>query len=251
MYIEKNCIKCGKCLTLCPVGAISAENFNIDREICINCGKCAEACPADAKKLVGKQVTIDEVLEEVEKDRLFYRNSCGGVTVGGGEPTMQYEFVASLLQKCQQRNIHTVMETCCYAKWDHMKRILEHLDLVYCDIKHMDPIEHMKLAGVSNRLILQNVKRVAKYMTSMIIRIPIIPGYNDSEKNIAHIAKFVASLGSVNKIELLPYHRLGEHKYEWLGREYLLKNLQPPTQEHMEKLERIVREYGLDVQLNG
>lgn len=228
------------------MGAISPD-FHIDRRISNLCGRCAEVCPSNAKKMSGREVTVNEILEEVEKDRLFYRRSDGGVTIGGGEPTMQAQFVANVLRECQRLNLHTAIETSGFAKWDHLKTVLEHVDLVYFDIKHMDPNEHLKLTGASNEIILQNAKRVADSRTAMIIRIPIIPGYNDSKDNMEATAQFIADL-EVNRVELLAYHRLGEHKYEWNGKEYQLKGLQPPALEHMSELERIYVGHGLSLE---
>jgi pyruvate formate lyase activating enzyme len=247
IYIEDNCINCEACVYACPAGAISKETLRIAKEICINCEKCADACPANAKRLIGRRVTVDEVLAEVEKDRLFYRSSGGGVTISGGEPMVQHEFVARLLEKCQERSIHTTIETCGYAKWNQVQNMLRHLDLVLYDIKHMDPEQHVKLTGVSNELILRNAARIAKTNVHMIVRIPIIPGSNDSEDNVESIAKFVVSLITVNTVEFLGYHRLGEPKCQWLGREYPMKDVSPPTREHLERLARIVSQYGLNV----
>jgi pyruvate formate lyase activating enzyme len=246
LYIEQNCIKCGRCLAACPIGAISPD-FHIDRRICNLCGRCAEVCPSNAKKLSGREVTVSEVLEEIEKDRLFYRRSNGGVTIGGGEPTMQAEFVASVLRECHRLNLHTAIETSGFAKWDSLKRVLEHTDLVYFDIKHMNLNEHIKLTGASNEIILQNARRVADSKTPMIIRVPIIPGYNDSKDNMQSTARFIVDLG-VKRVELLAYHRLGEHKYEWTGKEYQLKGLEPPIREHMIELEKTYVSNGINLE---
>jgi pyruvate formate lyase activating enzyme len=249
LYIEQNCIKCGRCLAACPLGAISRD-FHIDRRICNLCGRCAEVCPSNAKKISGREVTVDEVLEEVEKDRLFYRRSDGGVTIGGGEPTMQPKFVANVLRKCQRLNVHTAIETSGFAKWDHLETVLKHVDLVYFDIKHMDPNEHLKLTGASNALILQNAKKVADSKTLMIIRVPVIPGHNDSKSNMESTAQFIAGLG-VNRVELLAYHRLGEHKYQWIGKKYQLEGLEPPVREHMIELASVYARHGLTVESGG
>lgn len=221
--------------------------MRIDRELCTNCLACTQICPANARRVAGRQVTVDQVIEEIEKDRLFYRASGGGVTVGGGEPTMQCEFASDLLAECQRRNIHTAIETSGYASWSSFERVLPHLDLVLFDIKSMDPEEHVRLTGASNEPVLRNARRIAKYATPLIIRVPIIPGYTDSQRNIESIAKFAKELGTVAQIELLPYHQLGERKYEWLEREYPLKRVQPPTQEHVESLGEIMMQHGLSV----
>lgn len=251
IYIEKNCIRCRACIYACLTGAISKETLRIAKDICTSCEKCADVCPANARRLVGRRMTVSEVVAEVEKDRLFYRSSGGGVTISGGEPMMQHEFVARLLKKCRELSIHTAVETCGYADWNEMEKVLRHLDLVLYDIKHMDSDMHAKLTGVSNETILQNAVRIAKINVPMIIRVPIIPGSNDSEENIESTAKFVAALGRVDTIELLGYHRLGEPKYEWLEKEYSMKDVSPPTREHLERLARIAARYGLRVLISG
>jgi len=251
IYIETNCIKCGRCVVACRTGAISPSTLRITNKMCTNCWACSQICPADARRVAGRQVTVHQVLGEIEKDRLFYRASGGGVTVGGGEPTMQCEFVTSLLTECQRRNIHTAIETCGYARWSRLERILQHLDLVLFDIKSMDPEEHVRLTGVSNEPVLRNARRIASYAIPVIIRVPIIPGYTDSQSNIESIAKFATGLRTVTQIELLPYHQLGERKYEWLGREYPLRRVEPPTQEHMESLGEIIMQHGLSVRIRN
>jgi pyruvate formate lyase activating enzyme len=210
-----------------------------------------EACPNQALALVGHRVTVEELFREVDKDSPFYRRSDGGVTVGGGEPTMQQAFVAAFLEKCQQHYMHTAIETCGYVKGEHIERILEHVDLVYFDIKHMDAAVHRELTGVSNVLILENVRK-ASAMRPTIVRIPIVPGCNDSEENILATATFAAALGeNLERVELLSYHRYGTQTYRRLGREYTLADVEPPADEHMERLKAIVESSGVSAQIGG
>jgi len=213
-FAEKNCIKCGRCLELCPVGAIteSRKGREINREVCTSCGKCAEVCPTGALILWGREMTVKEVMEEVQKDIPFYLTSGGGVTISGGEPMMQSEFVGILLEECHRNGLHTAIETSGYANWESFERVLRHLNLVFYDLKQMDPVKHKEFTGVSNKLILENAKKIDSKGISMIIRIPIIPGYTDSEENIREIAKFTKELKTVREVNLLPYHRLGESK---------------------------------------
>jgi len=261
---ESNCIGCGNCFKVCPLNAIYVDGgvYRIDRRICNNCGKCAQVCCANSKKLIGKWMSVDDVLSEVRKDVLFYRNSggeaawgggSGGVTLSGGEPLMQPAFVVELLKRCRQLGIHTVMETSGYAEYEILRNISEHLDLLYFDIKHMDPVKHLELIGVSNEIILSNAEKVVKVMTErsnhMIIRVPVISGYNDSEENIERTAQFVATLKGVVGIELLPYHRLGAHKYKQLGHVYRLEGLLAPSDERLQKLKCISETRGLRVQV--
>lgn len=252
-FLSVKCVgieKCNApCLNVCPVQAITLSEEGkprTDREICRNCGKCAEACYYGARMIVGKNMTIEEVLVEVERDKPFYRNLNGGVTVGGGEPLMQCEFVTKFLKICRERFIHTALETSGYAPWKRLKRVLEYVDLVYYDIKHMDSLKHKELTGVTNHLILRNAERI--FTTTMdsqiIIRVPIVFGCNDSQENIDATTRFVAESGG-KMIELLPYHKLGIPKYTQYGLEYELKEIEPPTKEDIQRLRNIVKSYGL------
>jgi len=254
LYTESKCEKCLRCVEECPKKAIifsDKEKIKIDRKLCNTCGQCVEICPNQALKLIGDQRTVEELFQDVMKDSNFYRRSDGGVTIGGGEPTMQHEFVADLLKKCKETYVHTAMETCGYVKWENLEKILEYIDLLYFDIKHMDTLEHKKITGVSNELILENAKKAAK-MRPIIIRIPLIPGYNDSEENLLNTGKFAAGLGeNLLRVELLPFHKFGTGNYEQLGREYELKDLEPPSEEYMNKLKNLVESCGVKVQVGG
>lgn len=249
--ISDKCIGCGQCLTTCPQGATTLSKtgeIKINRKLCTGCGKCVETCYAGARVVIGKYMTVRHVLEEIMKDSIFYRRSSGGVTLSGGEPLMQAESAREILRGCSERNIHTALETSGYADWESVKAILEYVDLVFLDIKHMDSFAHRKFTGVPNELILENAKNISLLKIPMIIRVPIIPGYTDSEENIKATAKYVVGLRTVNKIELLAYHGYGELKYERLGSRYRLKNLKPPSKERMERLKEIVESYGLRCQ---
>ena len=254
LHIKIHCRKCGRCIEVCPIGALTfseEDGPKIDRELCTSCAQCVEACPNRAWELVGTSVTVEELFQEVKKDVPFYRRSNGGVTVGGGEPMMQYEFVAEFLKKCKQQYIHTCIETCAYGKWEHLEKLLKYLDLIYIDIKHMDPLVHRELTGVSNERILENARK-ASALCPMIIRIPTVPGYNDSGDNILATAKFAAELGeNLKRVELLPYHKLGKKTYNWLSREYKLDDVEPPSDSYMGRLEGIVEHCGVRAKIGG
>ena len=252
-FIDARCVgveSCqARCVEACPEQAISLSPEGkpvIDRAACIRSGSCSAACYYGALELVGREMTVEEVLSEVEKDRPFYRRSGGGVTIGGGEPLMQAEFVAELLGACQERHLHTAIETTGFASPRHLRRVLEHVDLVYFDIKHIDPVRHEELTGVSNQRALENLQQVlsADEHYRVIIRITTVPGFNDSEENISATARLVADLG-FEEIELVPYHRLGMAKYGQYGGEYLLGAVEPPSRDRMQELRRLVEEFGL------
>jgi pyruvate formate lyase activating enzyme len=252
-FIESRCVGgdgCGApCLSACPLKAIRLNaqgKPSIDRKVCDACGKCATACSKDALTVVGREMTVDEVMAEVEKDRAFYRRSGGGVTIGGGEPLAQYDFTAELLKAAQTAYLHTAIETSGHAPWSHLQAVLKHVDLLQFDLKHVNPVKHRELTGQSNELILDNLKKVlsVKSPLDVIVRIPVVPGCNDSAQNVRETAQLVAGLG-FKLTELVPYHRLGVAKYGQYGMVYLLAGCQPAPQDHLDRLRDIVKEAGL------
>jgi pyruvate formate lyase activating enzyme len=251
-FIEARCIgakDCGApCVAACTVGSISLSDAGkaiIDRSDCDVCGKCAAACGKGALKVVGRVMPVDQVMAEVEKDRPFYRRSGGGITVGGGEPLAQYQFAAELLKAAHEAYLHTALETCGHAPWTNLSAVLEHVDLLQFDIKHMDPTKHKDMTGKSNELIIDNLKKVRsiKDPRDVIVRIPIIPRYNDSVDNIRATVKFAAGLG-FNRIELVPYHRLGTSKYAQYGMLNPLDGCEPPSDADMARLRAVVSACG-------
>lgn len=250
MFVRKNCIGCGKCVTLCPQGCTNAEDFSIDRKACTLCGICVKYCYANAKKTVGKEMSVYDVLEEIEKDWVFYHNSQGGLTVGGGEPTAQPKFVATLLNQCKKLALHTAIETCGFGDWERISPVLCAPDQIFFDLKHMDSIMHKKLTGVDNTSILENAERVAKKGKDITFRLPLIPGCSDSKENITQTGKFVAGLTGENpqiKIELLPYHALGADKYKWMDIPYSLEELQAPDSRTVEHYNKLLESLGCNV----
>lgn len=237
-FIKNNCIKCGSCYSECEEKAIGKEDFDIDRNLCINCGRCETVCPTNTKKTIGYIITVEKLFEKIDKDRIFYRNSEGGVTVGGGEPTVQPEFVASFLKMCKDNNVHTSIETCGYAKWRDVESIIENVDSAFFDIKCMDNNKHKILTGVENGIILDNIAKAAEKIP-VTIRTPIIPGYNDYEENLIDTINFSSQLKKINGIEFLMYHSLGVYKYDWIGREYSLFHIKQPDDKYKEKIKEI------------
>jgi pyruvate formate lyase activating enzyme len=256
MFYSERCTGCGQCVQVCPQGAIEIfeGRSRTDREICTGHGKCVEACPNEARGLVGKYVSVEEAFKEVMKDRAFYKRSGGGLTISGGEPTLQGEFMVELLEKCQNSGIHTIVETCGYVGWETLGNVMRHTDMVLYDIKLIDPAEHVKYTGVLNNQILDNARRLAKTYARcpMVVRVPIIPGYTDSIKNIEGIAKFISTeLGDTVRFELLNYNPLGETKYERLSREYGASGVRPVSDESLKKLKEIFSAFGVKCQAEG
>lgn len=204
-------------------------------------------------KVIGRDVTVEEVLEEVEKDRGYYRRSGGGLTLSGGESLCQPVFIKALLQAAKGRGINTAMESMGCASYEVIKDILPYLDTYLMDIKHIDPAKHKEFTGRSNELMLENARKIAASgLTELVIRVPVIPTFNDTPEEIAGIARFADKLPGVKKIHLLPYHRLGQDKYEGLSREYLMKDILPPENEHMQMLKKVVENCSnLECQIGG
>lgn len=202
-------------------------------------------------KTVGRDVTVEEVLKEVLRDRMYYRRSGGGVTLSGGESLTQPDFAVALLTACQENGVHTAIETTGFASSEVIERYLPVLDCVLMDIKHVDSQKHQEFTTRPNDRILQNARLIAEKAKRLIIRVPVIPTFNDTEEEIGAIAAFAASLPNVNEIHLLPYHRMGADKYTGLGREYTMAHITPPTAEHMELLRRKAECYGLKALIGG
>ena len=203
-------------------------------------------------KIVGRDVTVGEVIEEVKKDSVHYHRSDGGMTLSGGECLMQPTFASALLQAAQELGINTAIESTGFAKFEMIEqKILPWLDLYLMDIKHMNSKKHKLFTGQPNELILENARKITNSGQKLIVRVPVIPTFNDTPEEIYAIAQFARSLNGVNEIDLLPYHRLGQDKYDGIGREYSLAHLEPPTNEHMEMLKEVAASTGLKVKIGG
>ena len=254
-FDSEQCKGCGTCVQACPEGAIELYDGRswTNRKLCMGAGKCAEVCPHEARNVMGRYVTAEEIFKQVAGDAIFYQRSGGGVTLSGGEPLAQPRFAMSLLKLCKDASIHTALDTCGYAPWDMVRQVLDYVDLVLYDFKHMDPVEHEKCTGVSNDLILDNARKIHHELSIPILaRVPIIPGYNDSVENIEATARFIATeLGNSIKVHLLPYHRLGETKYERLEKPGKSVSIEPPSEERMLGLKEIVESVGLTAYIGG
>ncbi|QAZ66737.1 glycyl-radical enzyme activating protein [Solidesulfovibrio carbinolicus] len=234
LRIPHNCISCVKCMTLCPQQAICYDGggeIDIDRVRCDLCGDCVTSCYAGSMTIVGRYLTAGEVMEEVDRDRKFYAESGGGVTFSGGEPTSQPDFLLSCLRAAKARGLHTAVETCGHAPWETLAALRDVVDLFLCDIKHMDTARHRELTGMPNERILDNIAHLSQAGSALRLRLPLVPGVNDSEANIVASAQFAAGLPTLEGFDILPYHRLGEAKWRQLGRVYPLHDVAPHTRE--------------------
>jgi pyruvate formate lyase activating enzyme len=251
-HIDTLCDGCGRCLEVCERKAIAlnAQGVEIQRERCDDCGQCVEVCAPGALKMFGRDVTVNEVFEEIKKDELYYRNSDGGVTASGGEPLSQPSFVAALFKRCQEAGIHTALDTCGLATRRVLEQVLECADLVLFDLKLIDDAAHAAMTEGQNRAILANARLIAGMGIPLIIRIPLIPRYTDTEENITALVGFVRELGdAVMAVNVLPYHRFGSSKYDVLDRAYALRDMTSPPPERVQAIARRFEALALECEI--
>lgn len=261
-YFPERCIGCGECLDRCPNQAHTLkDDFHLYlRELCNNCGTCTDTCYSNALVLTGKYMTVDEVMKEILRDRMFYETSNGGVTLSGGEPVLQPKFATEILKRCKEQDLHTAIETCGNYQWQQLESMLPFTDLIMMDMKLIDPIKHKSACGDCNQQILANARRLALTNKPIIFRIPIVPTVNDTIEDVGAIVRFVHNVvelrvkhnngkGEVAEIqlELLPFHRLASDKYRSLGMEYRARDLKPPTEERIQELTEIAEIEGVEL----
>jgi pyruvate formate lyase activating enzyme len=253
MLREERCISCLECLQACENGAISQSDGSVSTALdkCTSCGNCTQVCPSGAREIIGREVTVPQVIEEVARDIIFYDQSGGGVTFSGGEPLLQPDFLGALLQECREREIHTAVDTSGCASFNVLNRICGDVDLFLYDIKLMDDEKHRRYTGVSNGLILKNLQEISQRGHEIIVRVPVVPDVNDDEENICKLGDFVTSLAHRPQIDLLGYHKLGLEKYRRLRRAWNLPETQPPSAERMAEIAATLRGFGLRVTTRG
>ena len=270
LYRAGRCLRCGECVEVCPERAIhlesnvfaehpcgtrrwrneslpTSESVVTDRNKCTRCQTCVTVCYSGAREFSGREMTVSEVMREIEREIPFYDESHGGVTFSGGEPLMQPTFLSALLKACRKQEIHTVVDTSGFANWNVFEHIRGDVDLFLYDLKHMDSKRHRAVTGVPNEVILENLRLLSASGANCIIRIPLIPGINDDEKNLVQSGKFLASLSHIQNVELMGYHDIAQAKYEALGREYVLAGTKPPSEAEMHHAAEVLRSYGLIV----
>ncbi len=251
LYFEDRCLQCGDCIRSCPNCALELnEHVMVHEDRCQRCGQCSETCVAVARELAGRWMSIGEVVKAVECDRVFFEESQGGVTVSGGEPLQQAQFAEILLAACQQRGIHTTLDTCGYGSRDMLVKIAPHVDLFLYDLKIADPDKHRAFTGRSNDLILENLGWLAQQRKQVIVRVPVIPGMNDDDENLAGIAQIAGGLG-LDRIDLLPYHHIAMDKYRRLHQDYRLNAVLPPSAEQMQAIAARLTDRGFGVRIGG
>ena len=243
-YDAKKCLLCGKCAMVCENGCHKfIDGIHIyDREKCIACGKCVDKCVVEALETAGKEMTVEEVISEVLKDKAFYENSNGGITLSGGEPMLQFEFTYELLKAAKAEGLHTCMETCGFAKPEQYEKIKDLVDIFLFDYKLTDTKKHKEYTGVENNLIIENLKMIDSFGCKSVLRCPIIPTVNDTKEHFEGIATMANSLKNVLEINIEPYHPLGSGKSEMLGKEYKLLHLTFPEDETVSEWIKTVSE---------
>ncbi len=255
MFKSNSCTNCGACVSVCPVGIHSISKDTQEHEVqhnidCLGCQKCVEVCNAKALTIVGEVKTISELMEIILEDKTFYEVSGGGVTLGGGEVTMQTEAATSLLQACKQEGINTAIETCGYTKTENILKIAEFTDLFLYDVKQMDPDKHFEWTGVRNEQILTNLKELLHRRYNVKVRMPMLKGINDSEEEIRQVIEFLMPYRDQKNfrgIDLLPYHKLGVNKYNQLGKEYPIKGDPSLSDEDLDRIEGWIKKYDFPV----
>ncbi len=246
-FYEKLCIGCGLCTTVCHLHGGIDLNQPEQRAICDGCGACADICPRHAKKRMIVKKEASEIVEEVKRHRLFYRQSGGGITFSGGEATLQREFLDELSEQLYDLGFHLALETSGYFDLDAVRTILQRMDMIFMDLKHMDPVKHQYFTGVDNRRILENMKRLSEIDAEIVIRIPVIGGVNADAENISKSATFVHCYLPQAKMELLPYHRFGFGKYEALGLEMPSNQFFTPSDDEMAEFKQMVKNAGVEL----
>ncbi len=227
-FYKAKCIVCGRCYRACPHGAISMGETRVNRDQCVVCGACAEVCPTGALQIIGRTASVEEVVGVVVRDKPFYKTSGGGVTISGGEPTFQFEFTKCLLQAFKREGLHTAIETSGMTSWEHLSQIAPLVDLFLFDMKAVDAAKHVRFCGVENSVILKNAHRLAQTGAEIVFRTPIVPGVNDSDDDIRALGEFVLSLEGKPKVALMAYHKIGTGKYEAIGMDYKLHEVEAP-----------------------
>jgi len=248
VWYDVYCIKDGKCVKACTKGALELtdKGVEINRTKCDICGACVNACPAGALEVIGRYYTVNELVPELLKDKVFYDVSGGGVTLSGGEPAMQHAFSTALVQELKRVGIHSAIETGLGVKWENLRPLVEAVDLVIMDIKLMDERKHLECTGVDLNLVLTNAKKISEMGKPIWIRTPVIPRYTNYEDNIRAIARFIyEKLSNVERYELIAFNKACVKKYERFGIKWILADEELLTESRMEELVKVAKEEGL------
>lgn len=253
MVRSSRCARCYSCVDACPRGAISRNTgpIAVDRAKCDLCGECVQVCMYEALEMAGRVVSVKDVVQEIERDRIFFEQSGGGVTLSGGEPAGQPDFCRGLLAEMNRRSIHAALDTAGLATWDALWKCASLADLILYDLKLMDGKKHLKYTGVSNVPVLENLKKLAAAKKDIVARIPLMSGVNDDDGNIQGTIDFLRRLETVEKVSLLRYHQGGREKYKNLDRVLSFRIYEPPSEKRMEEIRRKFTDAGFQVKIGG
>jgi pyruvate formate lyase activating enzyme len=253
LWLKEKCIGCGTCIETCPESGLRLEKTELKRklELCTACGTCVGRCPALAHEATGWEASVDEIMAAIIKDIPFYDQSQGGVTFSGGEPLMQPRFLEALLDACGRLGIHRAVDTCAYVQTELLLSVAAQTEVFLLDLKHMDSDQHLRFTGVPNALILKNIRLLAQQGKNIQIRIPLIDGVNSGEENIRKSGEFIASLATVESVDLLPYHSMATAKYQKLKQKNPGENLSPASQQKIAYAAKLLAAMGLKVHLGG
>jgi len=247
-----NCKRCGACVGICPRGAITLTKKTgriINRQRCDQCLLCVQSCLYGSLNQCGQYSSVKDVLHEVLQDKMFYKNSGGGVTLSGGEPLSQSRFVRNVLAECKKEGLHTTLETAGHCSWSDMEKVLGFVDLILFDIKHLDSHKHQKATGIKNNILLENLQKTAS-RSNIWLRVPLIAGFNDSADHIKQIAALGKDVDA-QRVSLLPYHEGGKSKCRQLGTSYGFRGGRAPGDEQLRRLKKIIEQAGLEVSVGN
>lgn len=252
MFSKDKCTDCGKCIQHCSSGAIRMENGTVvnDYGKCSLCGRCTDYCVNNARELVGDEVSIKEIVKEIDKDMVFYDQSQGGVTFSGGEAMCQPGIIKELAKRCSEKGISVAVDTCGHVPFESFEEILDYVDVFLYDIKHMDSDRHKKYTGAGNELILENLIKLSERGANINLRIPVIGGVNDDDRTMNNIIEFVKGT-NIRKVNLLPYHDIAKNKYDKLGKVYETELFRKPSEEHMEEWKKMFEKNGFITKIGG
>ncbi|SHH24336.1 pyruvate formate lyase activating enzyme [Asaccharospora irregularis DSM 2635] len=255
LYNEERCSRCGVCISKCPNDAIYTGETMIclDKDKCTRCGTCIDYCVNNAREIVGKESTIKDIVKEIEKDRMFYEESNGGVTLSGGEVMSQdMDYISQVAKTCQAKGINVAIDTCGYVKFQNFEKVMDHVDLFLYDIKLIDEEKHIKFTGKSNDLVLDNLKKLSERGANISIRIPLIGGVNIDDENleVKKIIEFLKPL-NIKNVHLLPYHSIGKHKYDKLYMKYEGEELFRPSDEKLEEIKKLFEQNNFKTKIGG